>query len=122
MNKLYVGNLSWHTTDQQLREFFEQAGKVASAVVILDRNTGRSRGFGFVEMSDAEGIKKAIKMLDGIAFNKRNIVVNEARTEGENGDQDFIRKIKEFVLVDSKIGDKFGFSSGEKHFIVTRDA
>lgn len=81
-NKLYVGNLDWAINDDQLSEFFGQIGKVVSASVIVDRDTGRSRGFGFVEFETEKEAKEAIKKLDGIAFNKRNIVVNEARPEG----------------------------------------
>ena len=67
--KLFVGNLSWNTTDQSLQDFFASAGTVVSAHVITDRNTGRSRGFGFVEMSSDEEAQKAMELneqtLDG---------------------------------------------------------
>jgi len=81
--KLYVGNLAWEIDNEKLKEFFSQVGKVVSANVILDRETGRSRGFGFVEFETAEEAKEAIHKLDGIDFNRRNIVVNEARPEAE---------------------------------------
>ena len=81
--KLYIGNLPWEIDNEKLKEFFGQAGKVVSANVILDRETGRSRGFGFVEFETEEEAKEAIHKLDGIAFNQRNIVVSEARPEAE---------------------------------------
>ncbi|MCF8034224.1 MAG: RNA-binding protein [Desulfarculaceae bacterium] len=74
---LYVGNLSFDTNDQSLRGLFEQHGEVESARVISDRETGRSRGFGFVEMSS--GASEAISALDGKEFEGRNIKVNEAK-------------------------------------------
>ncbi|MDP3724531.1 MAG: RNA-binding protein [bacterium] len=76
--KLFVGSLSWNTTDQTLRDFFAQAGTVASATVITDRMSGKSRGFGFVEMSNDEEAEKA-KELNGKPLDGRNIFVNEAR-------------------------------------------
>jgi len=81
MNKLYVGNLSYDVTGDQLGELFAQAGQVASAIVISDRNTGRSKGFGFVEMSSAEEAKKAIEMFNDQDFEGRKLRVNEARPQ-----------------------------------------
>lgn len=81
--KLYVGNLDYTVTSEQLGEFFAQAGKVVSAVVISDKYSGRSKGFGFVEMSSAEEVKKAIEMFNGKDFQGRNIIVNEARPRRE---------------------------------------
>lgn len=76
---IYVSSLSWGTTDESLRSLFEQYGQVASASVITDRETGRSRGFGFVEMpSDEEG-QKAIEALNGAQVDGRSIGVNVAR-------------------------------------------
>jgi cold-inducible RNA-binding protein len=77
--KLYVGNLDYGVTNEQLGEFFAQAGKVVEATVIADRYSGRSKGFGFVEMETEEEAKKAIEMFNGQDFQGRNIVVNEAR-------------------------------------------
>ena len=77
--KAYVGNLSYNVTDKQLEELFSQAGKVLSAVVITDKYSGRSKGFGFVELENEEALKKAIEMFNGKDFEGRNIVVNEAR-------------------------------------------
>ena len=65
MKKLYVGNLPFETTQENLQEVFERFGSVASAAVIMDRDTGRSRGFGFIEMEDAAAADEAIKSLDG---------------------------------------------------------
>lgn len=84
--KLFVGGLSWDTTDESLKSFFASAGSVVSANVIKDKYTGRSRGFGFVEMStDAEA--EEAKKLNGQALDGRNITVNDARPQasGEGG-------------------------------------
>ncbi|MCJ7792823.1 MAG: RNA-binding protein [Candidatus Marinimicrobia bacterium] len=83
--KLYVGNLSYDVTGDQLGEHFAQAGKVVSAVVISDRQSGRSKGFGFVEMSTDEEAKKAIEMFNEKDFQGRNLIVNEARPPREEG-------------------------------------
>lgn len=77
--KLYIGGLSYSTTDDGLREGFSQAGEVISATVMMDKMTGRSRGFGFVEMADEEAMNRAIEMFDGKEFEGRTIRVNEAR-------------------------------------------
>lgn len=82
-NKLYVGNLSFHLTSDDLQEYFGQAGTVESAKVIEDRDTGRSRGFGFVEMSSSDEAQGAIERFNGQEFEGRNIVVNEARPREE---------------------------------------
>lgn len=78
-NKLFVGSLAWGVTDDQLKEFFAQAGTVESAKVIVDRDTNRSKGFGFVEMSSDDEAAKAIKELDGKELEGRPVSVNEAR-------------------------------------------
>jgi len=77
--KLYVGGLPYRTNDTELRQAFEKAGAVESATIIMDRATGRSKGFGFVEMRADEDAKKAIEMWDGKDFDGRNLTVNEAR-------------------------------------------
>jgi RNA recognition motif-containing protein len=79
--KLFVGSLSYNTTDATLEEFFAQAGKVLSAKVIIDRDTNRSKGFGFVEMESDDEAKAAIAMLDGKELDGRTIAVNEARPQ-----------------------------------------
>lgn len=83
--KLYVGNLSFKTTSDDLREHFSQAGTVESASVIEDRETGRSRGFGFVEMATAEDAQAAIEQFNGKDLNGRNLTVNEARPKTDRG-------------------------------------
>lgn len=82
--KIYVGNLSYSTTDQDFHELFAQHGGVESASVVTDRYTGRSRGFGFVEMTSSEEAQKAITALNGTDFQGRNLVVNEARPKEKN--------------------------------------
>lgn len=78
-NKLFVGSLSFNVTDQTLSDAFTQAGTVVSAKVIMDRMTGRSKGFGFVEMGSQEEANKAIEMWNGKPLDGRPVVVNEAR-------------------------------------------
>lgn len=81
--KLYVGNLSYATTDDELHTHFSAIGPVTSATVIMDRNTGRSKGFGFVEMETAEAAQDAINRLNNTEFNQRMISVSEARPPRE---------------------------------------
>ena len=84
-NKLYVGNLSWNTTDSSLESAFAQAGAVTSAKIIVDRETNKSKGFGFVEMPNDDEAQNAINELNGANVSGRTIVVNksEPRPEGE---------------------------------------
>lgn len=77
--RLYVGGLSYNTTQDGLKDYFSQAGSVASATIVIDRMSGRSKGFGFVEMSSDEEADKAIEMLNGKEFEGRKLTVNEAR-------------------------------------------
>ena len=77
--KLYIGGLPYSTTEESLRAAFSKAGTVESAVIIKDKMTGRSRGFGFVEMASAEEAQKAIEMWHGQDFEGRTLTVNEAR-------------------------------------------
>jgi len=77
--KLFVGGLSYETTEATLKETFSQAGTVESAIVIIDKMSGRSKGFGFVEMSSEEEAKKAIEMFNGKEINGKNVTVNEAK-------------------------------------------
>ena len=83
--KLYVGNLSFNTSNQDLSELFSQAGTVESANVIEDRETGRSRGFGFVEMSSKAEGQAAIEQLNGKEVDGRELKVNEAKAREERG-------------------------------------
>lgn len=76
---IYVGNLSFNTTEQDLGDHFAQFGEVTSARVITDRDTGRSRGFGFIEMAANDAGQEAINQLNGQEFMDRNLTVNEAR-------------------------------------------
>jgi len=78
-NKLYVGGLSFQTTDEGLKDFFAQAGTVNSAKVIIDKMTGKSRGFGFVEMSSREEADKAVEMCNGKELDGRTLKVDKAR-------------------------------------------
>ena len=84
-SKLYVGNLSFSTTDQDLEEVFAELGTVESTNIITDRDTGRSRGFGFVEMSSPEEAQNAIAELDGKEVDGRNLKVNEAKPRENRG-------------------------------------
>ncbi|MBK8466496.1 MAG: RNA-binding protein [Chloracidobacterium sp.] len=77
--KLYVGNLSFRVTSEDLQEYFGAAGPVDSANVVMDRETGRSRGFGFVEMASEDAATAAISQFNGQEYDGRNMVVNEAR-------------------------------------------
>lgn len=81
--KLYVGGLPYETTQQELSDLFAGAGAVESATIITDKMTGRSKGFGFVEMSTDEEAEKAISMFDGKDFGGRSLTVNEARPKEE---------------------------------------
>lgn len=82
-SKLFIGGIAWKTTEDALKEAFGQAGTVESAVIITDRMSGRSKGFGFVEMSSDEEAQAAIEMWNGKELDGRSIVVNEARPREE---------------------------------------
>jgi RNA recognition motif-containing protein len=82
---LYVGNLSYDTSDSKLQELFEEYGAVQSAQVIMDRETGRSKGFGFVEMGSDDEARAAINALNGKEVGGRALTVNEARPREERG-------------------------------------
>ena len=79
--RLYVGNIPFKATEDDLRELFSQAGEVVSVKLIKDAATGRLRGFGFVEMASAEDVSKAISMFNGSSYMDRSLVVNEARPQ-----------------------------------------
>jgi len=85
--KLYVGNLSYETTDSDLQNLFGPHGTVQSAQVIMDRDAGRSKGFGFVEMNSDQEAQAAITALNGQDVNGRALTVNEARPREERGDR-----------------------------------
>lgn len=94
-SKIYVGNLPYSVTDSTLESNFAEFGRVSSAKVMMDRETGRSKGFGFVEMASAEFAEAAIKALDGMSVDGRSITVNlarpreEGRGPGRSGADDF---------------------------------
>lgn len=100
--KLYVGGLSYNTSDSALKETFAQAGTVESATVIMDKMSGRSKGFGFVEMSSEEEAQKAIEMFNGKELDGRNLTVNEARPQEPRREGGFNR------------GGRGGFSGGRR--------
>lgn len=83
--KLYVGNLSYDTTEQGLRELFMQAGNVVSVALIKEPGTNRSKGFGFVEMGSQSEVQKAVSMFNGYTLNDRQLKVNIARPREERG-------------------------------------
>ena len=87
--KLYVGNLSYETTDSDLQNLFEPHGTVQSAQVIMDRDAGRSKGFGFVEMNNDQQAQAAIQALNGQESNGRTLTVNEARPREERAKSGF---------------------------------
>ena len=89
MKKLYVGNLPYSTTDNDLRDMFAGVGEVASATIIMDKMSGRSKGFGFVEMSSDEEAQKAVETMNGKDFGGRTLTVNEARPMEDRPRRDF---------------------------------
>jgi RNA recognition motif-containing protein len=84
-SKLYVGNLSFETKEEDLTTLFQQAGTVESARIITDRYSGKSRGFGFVEMGTTQESTKAIEMFNGYSLAARDLTVNEAKEKRESG-------------------------------------
>ena len=84
MKKLFVGSLPWAVNDDSLAQLFAEAGTVESANVVLDKMTGRSRGFGFVEMSSVEEAQKAVEVLNGREVEGRTIIVSEAKPQVDN--------------------------------------
>lgn len=122
--KLYVGNLKWSVNDARLQELFGAFGTVNSAKVIVEPDTQRSRGFGFVEMSSDDETKIAIDQLNGKVVDGRPMIVNEARPEGSGGTDrlalDLSVQIGAFCK-DSKVGDNYGFKIGLRHFTITCD-
>ena len=85
-NKLYVGNLSWGIDTDALHDLFAEYGGITDAIVLADRETGRSRGFGFVTFESPESAKKAIEGLDGVEVDGRPLRVNEAQERSDRGD------------------------------------
>jgi RNA recognition motif-containing protein len=87
--KLYVGNMPYDTTQDQIRTLFAEAGEVTEVTLITDRETGRAKGFGFVEMATEEGGREAIKRFNGHAIGERTLTVNEARPREERSGGSF---------------------------------
>jgi len=87
--RLYVGGLPYQTTEHDLIDLFEQVGQVTEATVITDRDTGRSKGFGFVEMSDEQAARTAIERLNGTLLGDRTITVSEARERQATGSRGY---------------------------------
>jgi RNA recognition motif-containing protein len=87
--KLYVGNMPYETTQEQIRDLFAQAGEVTEVSLITDRETGRPKGFGFVEMATVEGSGEAIKRFNGYAMGERSLTVNEARPRADRSSDGF---------------------------------
>lgn len=83
--KLFVGSLSWNTSSEELRQAFASCGEVVEAKVVTDRDTGRSRGFGFVTFQDAESAERAVRELDGSMLDGRNIKVDRANDRPNTG-------------------------------------
>ena len=86
---IFIGNLSWAINDADLRDLFEEYGEIKSAKVIMDRETGKSRGFGFVELADEEQAKRAISELNGASYDNKVISVTEARPREERPRSNF---------------------------------
>ncbi|HEX3569021.1 MAG TPA: RNA-binding protein [Candidatus Saccharimonadales bacterium] len=107
--KLFVGSLSYGVTDDQLEEFFASVGTVVSARVIMDRETNRSKGFGFVEMSSEDEAKAAVKELDGKELDGRPINVSEARPQEK-------RENRSFGGGNRGGGDRGGFGGGARRY------
>ena len=87
--KLYVGNLSYNTTESQIRELFAGVGEITSVNLITDRDTGRAKGFGFVEMADDQQAQEAIRRFNGYTLDDRNLTVNEAKPREERSGGSF---------------------------------
>jgi RNA recognition motif-containing protein len=104
--RLYVGSISFQATEDELKEVFSEIGEVESVKIITDAYTGRSKGFGFVEMVSEEDANKAIEALNGTTFMNRPIIVNEARPQGQREKRGFGRDRGGFS------GDRGGFSGG----------
>ncbi|MDD0853506.1 RNA-binding protein [Halobacteriovorax sp. GB3] len=92
MNKLYVGNISFQTNEEELKEAFSQHGEVLSVKIITDRDTGRSRGFGFVEMNDADQANACVENLDGYEVQGRALRVNIAQEKPKGERRSFNKK------------------------------
>ena len=115
-NKLYVGNLSFRVTSEDLQEYFGAAGAVESANVVYDRETGRSRGFGFVEMASDDDATAAISQFNGAEYDGRNMVVNEARPREERSGGGGYRAGRGGGDRGGYSGDRGGYGGGEERW------
>ncbi|HEX2906826.1 MAG TPA: RNA-binding protein [Phototrophicaceae bacterium] len=110
--KLYVGNLPYSATDVEIRGLFQQAGEITSVTVITDRETGRSKGFGFVEMATDEEAQEAIKRFNGYSLDRRPLTVSEARPREERSDSGGGRRYGGGDRGDDRGGDRGGDRRG----------
>jgi RNA recognition motif-containing protein len=118
--KLYVGNLDWNVTDDDLLALFSKVGDVSSAKIILSRDTGRSRGFGFVEMDKEIDVKAAIENLNGEYVSGRPIVVKGALPEGNKNENDFIKNVRNFIR-NALGGEKMRLTNVFGEFTITKE-
>ena len=120
-SKLYVGNLSWSVTEDQLRQHFGQIGMVRMATIILNRDTGRSRGFGFVEMERPAAAPEAIRVLNDTYLGDRKIIVKEAMPEGQGtgNNGSIFGQIGRF-FEEAREDQEFEFMVGGRFFVLTR--
>lgn len=120
-NKLYVGNLSWGVTDYDLGKLFSDVGEVTSASVIMDRETGRSRGFGFVEMSTEEEANEAFNTLNNTSFEGRELTVKIADSERREKRSKLMDSLDRFA-VGAEIGESVKIETYDnKQFTISRD-
>lgn len=121
--KLYVGNLDWGVNEEELAEIFRPIGNVITSMIILDRDTGKSRGFGFVEMEDDEMTGRAMEELDGSTHKNRKLVVKEAKPESRDGSpvSRILAIVKEFINK-GEVGQEKEVNSRGKSFTIRRNA
>ena len=135
--KLYVGNFPWGTTEEELGQFFAQAGGVEKADIIMDRDSGRSRGFGFITMKTPEDAETALKIMAGKELGGRDLTVREARPEGgrsehkpstrqqqrqnqPNNPPSLSQQIQDFCLGDCAVDESIDFTVEGKGFNLIR--
>jgi RNA recognition motif-containing protein len=92
--KLYVGNISYNASEEELKSLFEQAGEIETVKIIKDKYSGRSRGFGFIEMTEEESAEKAKEMFNGYSLKERKLIVNDARPQRERSERSGYRRPK----------------------------
>jgi RNA recognition motif-containing protein len=122
-NKLYVGNLAWSVNSETLGDYFKQCGSVVNAFVIMDKETGKSRGFGFVEMGTDKEAQKAIEELHGTQLSGRELIVRGAVPEGsltKEGISQTAKSLDEFIET-ATIGTEMKFTIGKKQFTLIRN-